>query len=161
MDLVILLWILSAVCVIAGVAGLALPMLPGAPLLFGGLVLAAWAESFQYVGFWTLFFLGLLAAATYAVDFAAGIVGAKKFGASKQAVIGSAIGTIVGLFFGPLGLLLGPFLGAMLGELTVRRELIAASKSGLGTTIGMLVGTALKLAMAFMMIGIFLFIRLT
>ena len=159
METTILLWILAIILMCAGVAGLALPMLPGAPLLFGGMVLAAWAEDFAYVGTGGLITLGLLAAFTYAIDIISGVLGAKKFGASKQAIFGSAIGTFVGLFFMPVGILLGPFLGAVIGELTVRKQLLEAGKSGIGTTIGVIVGTAAKLALAFMMIGIFLFMR--
>jgi hypothetical protein len=159
MDITPLLWILAVVLIAAGVAGLALPMLPGAPLLFGGLLLAAWAEDFAYVGTGGIITLGILAALTYAVDIIAAVLGAKKFGASKQAIIGAAIGTLVGLFFGFVGILLGPFLGAVIGELMVRKRLAEAGKSGLGTTLGLIVGTAAKLALAFMMIGVFLVLR--
>ena len=82
MDWTLLLWPLAAVMVVAGVAGLVLPGLPGSPLLFGGLFVAAWAEDFAYVGAGTLTVLGAMALLTYAVDFAATALGAKKFGAS-------------------------------------------------------------------------------
>jgi uncharacterized protein YqgC (DUF456 family) len=160
LDPAIFLWLASVVLVVIGIAGLALPMLPGAPLLFAGLVLAAWAEDFQYVGTGGVIVLAVLALLTYLVDIVAGIFGARKFGASNQALVGAGIGTFVGIFFGPAGILLGPFLGAVAGELTVRRELLAAGKSGLGTTIGLVLGAAAKLALAFMMIGVYVFLRL-
>ena len=156
-----LLWLLAILLVVIGILGLSLPALPGAPLLFLGLVVAAWAEDFQYVstgGIVTLAFLALL---TYLADFVAGILGAKKFGASKQAMIGAGIGAFVGIFFGLPGILLGPFCGAVIGELFQIRELMAAGKAGLGATIGLLLGTIAKLVLAFMMIGLFAVLRLT
>lgn len=160
MELSIILWILAILLIVAGVAGLALPMLPGAPLLFGGLVVAAWAEDFAYIGTGGIVTLGILALLTYAVDVIAGILGAKKFGASRQGIIGSAIGTVLGLFFGLAGIILGPFVGAVAGELVAKKQFREAGLSGLGTTIGMVVGAAAKLALAFTMIGVFVFLRL-
>lgn len=156
----ILLWIAAAVLVIAGIAGLVLPAIPGAPLLFLGLVAAAWAEDFVYVGWLTLIILGGLCLLAYAVDFAAGAFGAKHFGASNRSVVGAALGTLVGLAFGLFGVLLGPFAGALIGELTLNRDLRIAGRAGLGATLGLALGTAAKIALAFMMIGIFLAVRL-
>jgi uncharacterized protein YqgC (DUF456 family) len=76
------LWILAAVLVVAGFAGVVLPVLPGAPLVFAGLVVAAWAENFQYVGVWTLVVIGILMGLTYVVDAIAGVLGVKRVGAS-------------------------------------------------------------------------------
>lgn len=159
MDSVILLWLLAGALVIAGLAGLLLPMLPGAPLLFGGLLLAAWIEDFAYVGTGTLAVLALLAVLTYVVDFLSGILGARHFGASGRAMIGAGIGAIVGIFMGLIGVLIGPFVGAVIGELTMRRDMTAAGMAGIGTTIGLVLGTAAKMALAFSMLGIFLVMR--
>jgi uncharacterized protein YqgC (DUF456 family) len=156
----ILLWALVVALVLVGLAGLVLPGLPGAPLLFGGLFLAAWMEDFAFVGPWTLTALGLMAVLTYAVDFVAGALGAKKFGASKYAMIGAFAGAVVGIFFGLPGLLLGPFCGAVAGELMAKRSFEEATAAGVGTTIGLLVGVAAKMTLAFSMLGIFLLIRL-
>ena len=112
MAITITLWVAAVVLMILGLAGLVLPALPGAPMLFAGLVLAAWAEGFAYVGGYTLVFLGLLAVLTYAVDFLAGAFGAKRFGASKRGAFGALLGAVVGIFFGLPGVLLGPFVGA-------------------------------------------------
>jgi uncharacterized protein YqgC (DUF456 family) len=149
----------AAVLVVAGLAGLVLPVLPGAPLLFGGILLAAWAEDFAYLGVGTLTVVGVLAALAIAADFVAGAFGARRYGASKRAVLGATIGTVVGLFFGPIGVLLGPFVGAVLGELTVQRDLNAAGRAGVGATIGLALGTAAKLALGFAMIGIAVVMR--
>ena len=155
MDTTILQWLLAAVLVLAGLLGLLLPMLPGPPLLFAGLLVAAWAEDFAYVGVGTLTLLAVLALLTYAVDFVATALGAKKFGASKRAALGAALGALVGLFFGLPGILLGPFIGAVVGELTAQRGLGDAGRAGLGATIGLVLGAAGKLAIAFSMLGLF------
>jgi uncharacterized protein len=159
MTVTILLWILAVALVIAGLAGMLLPALPGAPLLFAGLLVAAWAEDFAYVGMKTLIVLGLLAALSYALDIAATALGARRFGASSRAVTGAALGTVAGLFFGLPGLVLGPFLGAVAGELTARRDLQAAAGAGVGAFLGLLLATAGKLALGFAMLGLFLLIR--
>jgi uncharacterized protein YqgC (DUF456 family) len=137
-----------------------LPALPGAPLLFAGLVLAAWAEGFAYVGVGTLTILGALAVLTYAVDFLAGAFGAKRFGASRRGMIGALVGALVGIFFGLPGVLLGPFTGAVLGELSTRRSLGEAGVAGFGASLGLVLGAAAKLALAFSMLGVFAVARL-
>jgi uncharacterized protein YqgC (DUF456 family) len=155
-----LYWLLGLVLVAIGLAGVVLPALPGTPLIFAGLFIAAWAEDFLYVGVWTVVLLGVLAALSYAVDLWATMFGAKRFGASKRAVIGAAIGAVIGLFLGLPGVLFGPFIGAVAGELSARQGLHAATRAGIGATIGLVLGAALKLAFAFAMIGIFIFARL-
>jgi uncharacterized protein YqgC (DUF456 family) len=154
-----LLWIAAGVLVALGLTGLILPAIPGAPLLFLGLVAAAWAEDFAYVGAWTLAVLGLMTLLTWGVDFAATAFGARRFGATARAAWGAAFGTLVGLFFGLPGILLGPFIGATLGELAGRRPLGAAGRAGLGATLGLAIGAAVKVAFAFAMIGVFLVAR--
>jgi len=111
MDQATLLWIAAVLLTLMGFAGMVLPTIPGPPLLFLGLVAAAWAEGFRYIGFWMLAVLGLMTVLAYGVDFAATAFGAKRFGASPRAAAGAALGTLVGLFFGLAGILLGPFLG--------------------------------------------------
>jgi uncharacterized protein YqgC (DUF456 family) len=156
----IVLWIAAGVLIAIGAVGLVLPVLPGAPLIFIGALLAAWAEDFQYLGPWSLVLLGALAALAVAVDFIASAFGAKRFGASGRAVAGATIGALVGIFFGPVGVLVGPFVGAVLGELTVRRSLAAAGRAGVGAALGLALGTAAKLAIAFAMIGWIVVMRL-
>jgi uncharacterized protein YqgC (DUF456 family) len=155
MERDLLYWLLAIILVAIGLAGVVLPAIPGAPLLFAGLFLAAWVENFAYVGKWTLVVLGLLALLTYGVDFWAAMFGAKRFGASKRAIVGALIGTLVGIFLGLPGVLFGPFIGAVIGELSARRNLKDAARAGFGATIGLVVGVALKVALALSMIGIF------
>lgn len=157
MELQGLYYVLAAILVIVGVAGVILPALPGLPLVFAGMLLAAWAGGFQEVGWVTLVVLGLLTAVSLAVDFFATMMGAKRVGASRKALLGAVVGTFAGLFFGPLGLFAGPFVGALLGELWHGREIGQAAKVGLGTWLGILLGTVLKLGLAFAMLGLFAF----
>jgi hypothetical protein len=152
----ILLWILSALLVGVGMAGTVLPMLPGVPLVFAGLLLAAWIGGFQQVGWPVLLVLGVLTLLSLAVDVAAASLGAKRVGASRAAVLGAALGTLVGVFFGLPGLLVGPFAGAALGQFLVRGDVADAGRAGFGAWIGFLLGSLAKLALAALMLVIFL-----
>ena len=154
------LYIIAAILVLVGLAGIIVPALPGIPLIFAGMLLAAWTDGFDKVGAWTLAALGLLTLLSVAVDFWATAVGARRVGASRLAIIGAVLGTFAGLFFGPLGLIVGPFAGAMAGELLHGRRLDAdgvglATRVGFGTWMGVVFGIALKLMLAFAMLGLF------
>lgn len=159
METALAFWILAAVLVLTGLVGLVMPAIPGAPLIFAGLLFAAWAEDFEYVGVWTLVALGALTLLTFGVDFWATMFGAKKFGASKRAVIGAVLGAVIGIFAGFPGIIFGPFIGAVLGELSAQRNLRQATRAGIGATIGLVLGSAIKLAVAVTMIGIFATVR--
>jgi hypothetical protein len=135
--------------------GIVMPALPGTWLILGGLILAAWADGFMRVGVWTLVVIGLIATASYFVDFVAAAMGAKKLGASKRAMVGAALGTVAGLAFGLPGLIIGPFVGAVVGELTMHRDWKKAGRAGVAAWIGFAIGTAVKVGLAFAMIGIF------
>lgn len=152
----ILVWLLAAALVLVGLAGILLPALPGTVLIFAGLLLAAWADDFTRVGAGTLVLIGAIGAASYAVDFVAAALGAKHVGAHPRAVAGAALGTVLGLFFGLPGLILGPLIGAILGELSAHRDFGRAGRVGLAAWVGFVVGTAVKIALAFSMIAIFL-----
>ena len=158
-EMSVLLWILAVLLVAVGIAGTILPAIPGTPLVLIGLILAAWADGFQKVGWFPLTLIGVLTVLSLLVDFAATSLGAKRVGASWLAVAGAAVGTVAGFFlgFGLPGLLLGPFVGAVLGEYLARRNRDQAIKAGIGTWIGIVLGTAGKLALIFMMIGVFVF----
>jgi len=159
MDSAIVLWTVAGVLVLAGLAGLILPAIPGAPLIFAGLVVGAWADDFAYVGVWTIVVLAVLTLVTIGVDFWATMFGAKKFGASKRAVIGALVGSIIGLFLGLPGVLFGPFIGAVIGEISSRGSLPQATRAGFGATLGLILGAAIKLALALSMIGVFVAVR--
>jgi uncharacterized protein YqgC (DUF456 family) len=148
-------WVLAILLVGIGIAGIVLPTLPGTVFVFAGLAVAAWSDGFVRVGLPTVGVLGVLAAVSYVLEFAAGLLGAKRFGASRQAVWGAALGTLVGIFFGLPGILLGPFAGAVLGEYGHRRDLGQAGRVGIGTWVGFALGLAAKIAITFAMIGWF------
>ncbi len=150
-----ILLILGAVLVVVGIVGTVLPALPGAPLVFLGLLLAAWAEGFEKVGWITLVVLGILTLLTLVIDVVATSLGAKRVGASWLALAGAGVGMIVGLFFSLPGIILGPFVGAVLGEYAARRNWAQARKAGFGAWLGLMVGVAGKLTLVFTMVGIF------
>ena len=153
----VLLWTVGILLVTVGLAGVVLPALPGSILIVVGLVIAAWADGFTRVGVFTLVVIGLIGAASYAVDFVAAAAGAQRLGASGRAVFGAAVGTLLGLPLGIPGLILGPLIGAVLGELSVNhRDWRRAGRVGFAAWIGFAIGTAVKIAMAFSMIAIFL-----
>ena len=152
-----LYYALAVILILVGIAGVILPALPGLPLVFIGMLLAAWAGDFQQIGWVTLVVLGLLTLLSVAVDFFATLVGAKRVGASRKALWGAMLGTFIGIFFGPIGLFAGPFVGALLGELWHGKEIGQATKVGLGTWLGIVLGIVLKLGVAFAMLGLFVF----
>ncbi|HEY1078057.1 MAG TPA: DUF456 domain-containing protein [Fontimonas sp.] len=151
------MWLAVLVMVGAGLAGAVLPALPGMPLLFGGLWLGAWIDGYSRVSIATLVVLAVIVAMGIAVDFIASALGAKRVGASPQAIWGSVLGSLVGIFFGLPGLVLGPFVGAVLGELAARKSMGQAANVGVATWMGLLFGTLTKLALSLVMIGIFAF----
>lgn len=153
----LLLIVLGLAAIAIGLAGAILPALPGLPFVFGGLWTLAFADDYAYVGRLTLGVLGVLLVIGLILDFVAGSLGARKLGASPQAVAGATLGSFVGMFFGLPGLLLGPFIGAVAGELKARRPIMRATTAGVGAWIGLILGIIAKLVIALMMIGIFAF----
>ena len=152
----VILWILAVALVAVGLVGIVLPALPGTVLIFAGLLLAAWADHFQRVGPLMLTIIGIIGAASYGVDFVAAALGAQRLGASRRAMAGAALGTLLGLFLGLPGIIIGPFVGAVLGELTLHRDWKRAGRAGVAAWIGFAIGTAVKVGMAFLMLGLFL-----
>lgn len=153
-----LLYILAALMMLAGLAGVIFPVLPGVPLVFCGMLLAAWAGDFHHVGWITLAILAVLTLLSVAADLFASLLGAKKVGASGKALFGSAIGSVAGFFIlPPWGLFIGPFIGALLGELWHGREIRKSLKVGFGTWLGIVLGMVLKLGLAFAMLALFAF----
>ena len=157
MDWVILWWVLAGLLVLAGLAGTVIPALPGVPLVLAGLFVGAWIGEFATVGWGTLWIFVLLTVMAQLVEFAASAMGARYAGAGVRAFWGAAIGAVVGLFFGIPGLVLGPFVGAVVGEISSGSGWRQSGKAGLGAWLGMMFATAIKLAIAFLMIGIFIF----
>ena len=153
---VTLLWILSIALIVVGVAGTVLPALPGTLFVLAGIVLGAWIDDFARVGWGVLAFIIALAVLAWVLDYVAGLMGARKAGASRQALIGAALGTVVGLFMGLVGVLFMPLVGAAVGEYLARRDQQRALKVGVATWLGIMAGLVSKVVIAFMMIGVFI-----
>jgi uncharacterized protein len=149
------LWIGAVMLIAAGVAGTVLPALPGIPLIFAGVLLAAWIDDFQRIGTVTLTVLGVLTAIGVVIDYVAAATTARRAGASRQGVIGAAIGTLAGIFTGLWGLVFMPLLGAVVGELIANKDALTAGRVGVATWVGLLIAAAIKVAIAFTMIGVF------
>lgn len=151
-----LLWLAVVLLILVGLAGSVLPAMPGVPLVFAGLWLGAWIDNYQEVDARWIWLFGVLTLVAMAVDLIATALGAKKVGASRQAVTGAVIGTVAGLFLGGLiGVLIGPFVGAVAGELVARGGIDRAMDVGIATWMGFLFGTLVKLALSLAMIGVF------
>jgi len=148
-------WVLAIALIAIGIVGTFLPGIPGAVAVFGGMLLAAWIDDFQRIGWVTLTILGVLTALTFVFDILGGLIGAKRVGASRLALAGAAIGSLVGLFFGFIGILIAPFIGAVIGELVSRRKLGPAAHVGVATWIGLAVGALAKVALVFAMLAVF------
>lgn len=150
----VLLYVLGAVALLVGLVGIVLPGLPGALLMVGGVFLIGWAGNFAVVGWPTIAIAAVLGLGITAVDWLAGLMGAKAFGASRWAMLGGAVGLVAGLFFGLPGVLLGPAVGAFAFELVKDPDLEQAAKSGVGALLGFLVGSVTKVVFAFILLGV-------
>lgn len=150
-----LLWILSTALILVGLAGIVLPALPGTVLILGGILLGAWIDDFTRVGWIAVTAITVLALLAWAMDYVAAMLGAKRAGASRQAVIGAAIGTVAGIFMGLVGVLFMPLVGAAIGEYLARRNQQQALRVGIATWLGLMAGMLAKFVLAFMMIGIY------
>ncbi|NII56334.1 DUF456 domain-containing protein [Luteibacter sp. SG786] len=147
------LYLLAAALVVGGVAGAVLPVLPGIPMIFGGIWLAAAVDQYRHLGWAWLGAIGIVGAVGVALDFVSASLGAKRIGASPRALWGAGAGTVVGMFFGIPGLIVGPFAGAMAGELWSGTSVLRSAHVGVGTWVGMLLGMLAKVVISFLMIG--------
>lgn len=150
-----LLWALSVALILIGLAGIVLPALPGTILVFAGILLGAWIDDFTRVGWVAIAAIAVLAVLAWLMDYVSAMLGAKRAGASRQAVIGAALGTVAGVFMGLVGVLFMPLVGAAVGEFMARRSHHQAVRVGISTWLGLMAGMLAKFVLAFMMIGIF------
>jgi uncharacterized protein YqgC (DUF456 family) len=151
-----LLWVLAAGLIVLGLVGTVLPVLPGTALVLAGVILGAWIDDFARVSVGTMVLIGVLAVLAWVLEWAAGLLGAQRAGASRQALLGAAIGTVLGLALGLIGVLFMPLLGAAVGEFLARRDQQRALKVGFATWLGLLVGMLAKVVLAFTMVGVFI-----
>lgn len=145
-----LLLALAIIFMIVGIAGCLLPVLPGPPLSYLGLVILHFTR-FADISKNLFIILGIVAVVVTIVDYIVPIWGTRKFGGSKYGVRGATVGLIIGLFLGPLGIIIGPFIGAVVGELIFKDDIKYALKAGFGSLLGFLTGVGLKLAASLLM----------
>lgn len=148
-------WALSVGLILLGLAGIVLPALPGTVLVLAGIVVGAWIDDFTRVGWFTIAIVTVLAVLAWVLDYVAALLGAKRAGASRQAVIGAALGTVAGIFMGMIGVFFMPLVGAAIGELIARKDHNRAVKVGVATWLGLMAGMLAKVVLAFMMVGIY------
>jgi hypothetical protein len=148
-------WILSGALIVLGVAGTVLPALPGTLFVLAGIVLGAWIDDFTRVTWIAVATVTVLALIAWVLDYVAGLMGARKAGASTLALVGAALGTVVGLFMGLVGVFFMPLVGAAVGEYIAQKNEARALKVGVATWLGIMVGMIAKVVIAFMMIGVF------
>ena len=151
----ILLDVVAFALIALGLAGAIIPTVPGIPLIFIGIWLIAGIDHYHHLGYGWLIVIAAAGAVGLTIDLLAGVLGVKRVGASKQAVLGALLGTVIGLFLGLPGLLLGPFLGSVLGELAAGSSILRSTNVGVSAWLGLLFGTIIKLASSLMMVALF------
>lgn len=141
--------VLCTILVILGVIGSVVPLLPGVPLIFAGILIFAWSTGFTVVDGRFVIIAFALMIASAVLDWVAGSIGARRYGASPAGVTGALIGGIAGLFLmGPWGIIMGTFVGALAGEVLAGRSLDRALRVGWGSVVGLLAGTIARLVIA-------------
>ena len=146
--------VLAAILMLVGLACAILPVIPGIPIMFSGIWVLAAVDDYRHLGKGWLIGIAVVGLVGISMDLLAGVLGAKRVGASRQALWGTLIGTVIGLFFGLPGLLLGPFLGAVLGELGAGNSPLRSTQVGVGTWIGLIFGTLMKLVASVTMLAL-------
>jgi len=145
----VVLIVLGAVFVIAGLAGCVVPILPGPPISYIALILVSWAHSWKAFTPTFLIVVGIITAIVTVADFILPVYLPKRYGASKFGVWGSIIGMIAGMvFFPPFGLILGTFVGAVLGELIFSRNARSSLRAALGVFVGTVAAIFLKVSVS-------------
>lgn len=148
-------WIVAILLVVVGFLGALLPLLPGIPLIFGGMLMAAWHENFVEVSVTTMVIIAVIGIMAWAVDFFGSLLTAKKAGASKEAMWGVALGALFGITAGPVGLIFGPAIGAIIGELIAHKDSLRATTVGLAAGLGFIVAFIAKVFLMVVMLSVF------
>jgi uncharacterized protein len=149
------LWALSTALILLGLAGVVLPALPGTALVLAGIILGAWIDDFSRIGWLAVTSVTLLAVLAWVLDYVSAMLGAKRAGASRQAVVGAALGTVAGIFMGLVGVLFMPLVGAAIGEFIALKDQRRAMQVGVSTWLGLMAGMLAKVVLAFTMVGIY------
>ena len=147
--------VVVAILMLAGIVGAIVPLLPGAPLILAGALLYAVATDFTPIGAGRLAILAALGVLAWVLEHVAGVVGARRAGGGRAAVVGALLGMLVGVMVAPIGLLVGPMVGAVAAELLTGRAPKASLRSGIGAALGVLTGVVAHFALALVMVGFF------
>lgn len=150
-----ILLIFGILLMLIGIIGCLVPVLPGPPLSFIGLLLLHFSRFGQFSNT-LIIILGTVTVVVTILDYIVPIWGTKKFGGSKYGTRGATVGLIIGLFLGPLGMILGPLIGAFVGEMIFKDDINYAMKAGFGSLLGFLTGIGLKLAASSVMTFFFI-----
>ncbi len=142
-----LAWIILAICCLLGVAGTVLPGLPGVALIVTGALVHKLLLP-QFLSWWVVAAIGVLALVSVFIDILGSLLGAKWGGASRRGMIGTAVGGLVGLFFLPLGIIVGPVIGAFAGEYLGSRPIREAARAGVGAGVGFAVSIVIRMCVA-------------
>ena len=145
-----LLLISGIILIVLGIIGCLVPVLPGPPLSYLGLILLHVSRFGQFTST-VLITLAVVTVIVTVLDYIVPIWGTKRFGGSKYGTRGATVGLIIGLFLGPAGIIIGPLIGAIVGELIFKDDVKYALKAGFGSLLGFLTGVGLKLAAALLM----------
>jgi len=152
----ILLVLLGLLCMFIGILGSFMPVLPGAPISWAGLLLLHLTDAIPM----NLNYLGItlgVAILVFLLDYIIPAIGTKKFGGSKYGVIGTTIGLIVGVISPiPFGIIIGPFVGAYVGEMLYQNNSKVATKAAFGSLIGFLTSSLMKFVVCVVFMGMFL-----
>lgn len=157
MDIVLL--ITGLFCCLLGVFGSFLPVLPGPPVSWLGLLLLILTAAVPN-DWWLVVITGIVAFVVVALDYWIPVVGTRKFGGSRSGLIGTTIGLLVAIVFpvlGIAGIIIWPFVGAIIGELINKTGRKQALKAAFGSFVGFLTGTFLKFVVSMVYLGIFVF----
>lgn len=154
-ELLVAVHVLVALMMLVGLVGAIVPVLPGPPLILVGALLYAFATDWTPIGLGRLVILAALMVGASLAGHVGTVVGARRAGGSRWAVVGALAGTVVGIFFAPLGLIVGPLVGAIAGELLRTGELRDSVRTGLGTAVGVLAGAAFQFGLALAMVALF------
>jgi uncharacterized protein YqgC (DUF456 family) len=153
----VIIGIISGAIILVGAAGTLLPLLPGPPLSFVGLLIYAWYTGFEVITWPWLLAWGILTLLTFGLDFLGPALGAKNYKSSALGIWGSIIGGFAGTFtMGPIGVIVGPFLGGFIGEYLAVRDHVHAFKAAWGAFAGMMIGNVIKVLIVLSMFVYFI-----
>lgn len=148
MVLDIILIVFAVVLILGGIAGCFLPVIPGPPLSYIGVILLHLTSRVDFSAKFLIIW-AVVVIVVQILDYYVPIWGTKKLGGGKKGAWGSTIGVVAGIFlFPPLGIIIFPFVGAVIGELIDDKDTASALKAGFGAFLGFLAGTFMKLAVA-------------